>query len=89
MGVDPTNDTAWIAGCVSSAFTASASPWITFKTPGGAPASTNSSAIRTGHDGSFSDGFRMNAFPQAMAGASIHSGTIAGKLNGVIPATDA
>ena len=38
-------------------------------------------------DGSFSDGFSTNAFPQAMALASIHSGTITGKLNGVMPAT--
>ena len=29
----------------------------------------------------------MNALPQAIAGASIQSGTIAGKLNGVMPAT--
>ena len=38
-------------------------------------------------DGSFSDGFRTNVFPQAIAGAHIHMGTIAGKLNGVMPAT--
>jgi hypothetical protein len=38
-------------------------------------------------DGSFSDGFRMNVLPQAMAFANIHIGTIAGKLNGVMPAT--
>ena len=38
-------------------------------------------------DGSFSDGFRMNAFPHAMASGYIHIGTIAGKLNGVMPAT--
>ena len=38
-------------------------------------------------DGSFSDGFRTNVFPQAIAFANIHIGTIAGKLNGVIPAT--
>ena len=38
-------------------------------------------------DGSFSDGFRTNVFPQASAGAHIHIGTIAGKLNGVMPAT--
>ena len=38
-------------------------------------------------DGSFSDGFRTNVFPHANAGAHIHIGTIAGKLNGVIPAT--
>ena len=29
----------------------------------------------------------MNVFPHAMAFANIHMGTIAGKLNGVIPAT--
>ena len=33
------------------------------------------------------DVLRMKAFPQAIALAHIHSGTIAGKLNGVIPAT--
>ena len=38
-------------------------------------------------DGSFSDGFRMNALPQAIASGYIHIGTIAGKLNGVMPAT--
>lgn len=29
----------------------------------------------------------MKAFPQARAGAAFHSGIIAGKLKGVIPAT--
>ena len=38
-------------------------------------------------DGSFSDGFRMKVLPHAMAVANIHMGTIAGKLNGVMPAT--
>ena len=38
-------------------------------------------------DGSFSDGLSTNVFPHASAGAHIHIGTIAGKLNGVIPAT--
>ena len=38
-------------------------------------------------DGSFSEGFRMNVLPQAMALPNIHIGTMAGKLNGVIPAT--
>ena len=41
----------------------------------------------TGTEGSLSDGLRMNAFPQATAGANFHIGIIAGKLNGVIPAT--
>jgi hypothetical protein len=38
-------------------------------------------------DGSFSDGLRMNVLPVAMAVANIHIGTMAGKSNGVRPAT--
>ena len=37
--------------------------------------------------GSFSDSFKMNEFPAAIAKGNIHNGTIAGKLNGVIPST--
>ncbi len=40
-------------------------------------------------EGSFSDGLRMNVLPHAMALENIHIGTIAGKLNGVMPADDA
>ncbi len=47
----------------------------------------SSSASRSEAEGSFSDGFRMKAFPQARALANIHTGTMTGKLNGVIPAT--
>ena len=39
-----------------------------------------------GTPGSFSDGFKMNVQPDAMAMPNIHIGIIAGKLNGVIPA---
>ena len=69
------------------ASTASLSPLTTLRMPGGPPASTNSSPRRIGTPGSRSDGLRMKALPQAMAGASFHSGIIAGKLNGVMPAT--
>ena len=67
--------------------TASLSPFTTLKTPSGTPASASSSAVSIEADGSFSDGFSTKVFPQASAGAHIHIGTIAGKLNGVIPAT--
>jgi len=40
---------------------------------------------RLGVIGTFSDGLRMNVLPQAIANGHIHMGTIAGKLNGVIP----
>ena len=73
-------------GCWRSASTATLSPWMTLKTPSGRPASFSNSAVRIDADGSFSEGLRMKVFPQAIAGAHIHMGTIAGKLNGVIPA---
>ena len=57
------------------------------KTPSGRPASFSSSAVSIEADGSFSEGLSTNVLPQAIAGAHIHMGTIAGKLNGVIPAT--
>ena len=53
----------------------------------GQPGRFSSSARNSAADGSFSDGFSTNVLPQAMALANIHIGTMAGKLNGVIPAT--
>ena len=87
IGVDPTNDTAATSGCVSSPSTATRSPCSTEKTPSGSPASFHSRASRSDDEGSRSDGLSTNALPVAMAIGAIHSGTIAGKLNGVMPAT--
>ena len=83
--LDPTKLTAETFGCEANSSTASLSPFTTFRTPGGSPASENSSASRNGQEGSFSEGFRMKVLPQAMATGNIHIGTIAGKLNGVTP----
>ncbi|GBH07409.1 Archaeal/vacuolar-type H+-ATPase subunit C/Vma6 [Pseudomonas syringae pv. actinidiae] len=63
------------------------SPCTTFNTPFGSPASCSSLAINNVELGSRSEGLRIKQLPQAMASGYIHSGTIAGKLNGVIPAT--
>ncbi len=68
------------------ASTASLSPLITWRMPSGRPASFISSASIRGTEGSRSDGFRMKALPQTMAGQNFHIGIMAGKLNGVIPA---
>src|SRR6202162_638106 len=87
IGVEPTNDTARMSGCSSTASTATLSPMTTLNTPSGTPASFSSSAVQSEADGSFSDGFRTKVLPVASAGAHIHMGTIAGKLNGVMPAT--
>src|SRR5882672_1703317 len=86
IGVEPTKETAWMPGWLRIASTAVLSPWITLSTPSGKPASLKSSAIRTDAEGTFSEGLRMNVLPQAIAIGNIHSGTITGKLNGVMPA---
>src|SRR3970282_2332834 len=87
IGVDPTKDTPATSGWVSRASTASLSPCTTWNTPSGSRASANSSAASRDAEGSFSDGLRTNVLPQAMARGYIHIGTMAGKLNGVMPAT--
>src|SRR6188472_4142439 len=87
IGVEPTKLTAATSGCSRIASTATLSPCTTLKTPSGKPASFSSSATYVDADGSFSDGLSTNVLPHAIAGAHIHIGTMAGKLNGVIPAT--
>src|SRR5215471_14170907 len=84
---EPTKPMARTRGSVSSVSTASLSPLTTLSTPAGSPASTSSSASRMGTEGSRSDGLRTKALPQASAGANFHIGIMAGKLNGVMPAT--
>src|SRR5918997_5915827 len=84
---EPTKPSALTRGSVSSVSTASLSPLTTLSTPFGAPASIISSASRIGTDGSRSDGLSTNVLPQAIAGANFHIGIMAGKLNGVMPAT--
>ena len=86
IGVDPTKLTALIFWFVNIASTTSLSPFTTLKTPSGRPASWSSSANFIGHEGSFSDGFKIKLLPHAIASGNIHIGTIAGKLNGVMPA---
>ena len=87
MSDEPTKLTALIIGLSRMASTTTLSPCTTFRTPAGRPASISNSANRIGTEGSRSDGFRMKLLPQAIATPNIHIGIIAGKLNGVIPAT--
>ena len=87
IGVEPTKLMAAMSGWSRIASTASLSPWTTVKTPSGRPASFHSSAMNSEAEGSFSLGLSTKALPQAMALAHIHSGTMAGKLKGVMPAT--
>ncbi len=85
IGVEPTKLTDCTRSSVSSTSTASLSPLTMFSTPAGSPASASSSPISMVALGSFSDGLSTKVLPQAMATGSIHSGTMAGKLNGVMP----
>ena len=87
IGVEPTKLTAAIPGWCRIASTASLSPCTTWNTPSGTPASCSSSARIRAAEGTFSDTLRMKQLPQARATGNIHNGTMAGKLNGVIPAT--
>ncbi len=72
---------------MSSASTASLPPCTTLNTPSGRPASASSSASRSEALGSFSDGLSTKLLPHPIAIGNIHIGTMAGKLNGVMPAT--
>ena len=87
IGVEPTKLTACTRGSVSRVSTASLSPLTRLNTPSGKPACCSSSATSRVAPGSRSDGLRTKVLPHTMASGNIHNGTIAGKLNGVMPAT--
>src|SRR6478736_7903865 len=82
MGVEPTKDTALMAGLVSSSSTAVFSPCSTLNTPSGRPASAHSRASHSDALGSFSEGLTTTWLPDAMAMGKNHIGTMAGKLKG-------
>src|SRR5688572_15171071 len=85
MAVEPTKLTAFTRESVRIVSTASLSPLTTFSTPGGRPASSASSATNSVDDGVRSEGLSTKVLPQATAIGHIHSDTITGKLNGVMP----
>src|ERR1039457_6452220 len=85
MGVEPTKETAFTLGCLSSASTHSRPPWTRLSTPLGSPAFSNNPATLMAVSGTFSLGFSTKVLPHAMATGYIQSGTMQGKLNGVMP----
>ena len=62
-------------------------PVTTLTTPGGSPASRQSSARRMVVSGVSSAGFRTIVFPQARAGASFQIAMFSGKFQGVMAPT--
>ena len=85
-GVEPTKLTASMPSWARIASTISLSPCTTPNTPGGRPHSPSSSPSSRDGEGSRSDGLRMKQLPAASAIGAIQSGTMTGKLNGVMPA---
>ena len=83
----PTNDTALMSRCVQRKLTAATPPCKMLMMPAGTPACVASLMIFMDAEGTFSEGLRMKALPVLTAIGSIHSGIIAGKLKGAMPAT--
>ena len=73
--------------CASASPTTAPSPQTTFSTPGGSPASSASSAIRTSVREAVSAGLRTTEQPAANAGPSFHAPIIRGKFHGTMAAT--
>ncbi len=84
VATEPVNDTASMAAEVTRAApTTSPTPWTTLKTPGGIPASSASSAMRTADMGVCSAGFSTTLLPALMAAATA-ANTAVGPFHGVI-----
>ena len=88
IGVEPTNEIARTSGCSSRASTASLSPCTTLKhAVGQARLLHDARPASSTADGSFSLGLSTTALPAAIAMGKNHSGTIAGKLKGLMMPT--
>src|SRR5712664_2713757 len=62
-------------------------PMIRFKTPGGMPACSKSSTMRTAVAGVNEAGLKTTVLPATSAGAIFHTGIATGKFQGVTQAT--
>ena len=87
IGVEPTNEIAATSGVVEQRVDRLlVAVHDVEHAVGQAGLGCHSSAISIDADGSRSLGLSTNVLPQAMATGYIHIGTMAGKLNGVMPA---
>ena len=88
IGVDPTNDTAATSGCVEQRVDRRlVAVHDVEHAVGQAGLGPQLGDQERGADGSRSLGLSTKVLPHAIATGYIHIGTIAGKLNGVMPAT--
>ena len=81
----PVNETLATSGCWHKAAPTSPSPWITFKTPFGNPASDRISAKSELVLGVKGDGLYTNVLPQMSAGSVFHAILLIGKFHAPIP----
>lgn len=79
----PVRLTAAIAGCAIRSATAEAGTSSTSKSPGGAPAAANTSAIASAQPQTFEACLSTTAFPAAIAGAAQRNTCQKGKFHGM------
>ncbi len=82
--VDPVNAILSTSGWATSALPVRPSPVMMFTTPGGSPASSQSSANRSAVREVNSAGLSTTVFPVAIAGAIFHASMRSGKFQGMI-----
>ena len=87
MGVEPTKDTALTSGWVEKGVDRLLVAVDDVEDAVGQAGLRHSAATALTADGSFSLGLMTTALPHAIATGTNHSGTIAGKLNGLMTAT--
>jgi hypothetical protein len=87
VAADPVKLTRSTSGCSTSGAPASdPSPWTTFRTPSGTPASRASPPKNQADAGVCSDGFTTAAFPQRIAGNAFQATFGSGVLKLMISA---
>src|SRR6185295_16833412 len=85
---DPVNEIAFTAGWLMISSPASEpDPRTRFKTPGGIPAASKISVIRTAVAGVIDAGLKTTVLPATKAGAIFQIGIATGKFHGVTQAT--
>src|SRR6185295_8083153 len=85
---EPVKEIALTAGwLIISSPASEPDPMTRFKTPGGIPAASKISVIRTAVAGVIDAGLKTTVFPATSAGAIFHTGIATGKFHGVTQAT--
>ena len=89
VAVSPVKVTAWMPSCVvmNSPAESGPNPCTTLNAPSGTPTDFITSASRVAVVGVSSEGFRITALPDAIAGASFQVDSSSGRFQGEITPT--